>query len=138
MSKYNFSINELLRYCSIVERNQLFSNNELSCNFIELAYFVIHLRRYIGLPLIINSTYRSLSHNQKTSGSSSTSQHLVSAAFDIACSDMSALINGIKTLNSKLQILGQVIVYRKRGFIHIALKSIKYPVCTISYNDSKT
>ncbi len=51
-------------------------------NILELADNLQVLRDYLGVPVKINSAYRSLEHNRKIGGSTS-SQHLLGKAADI-------------------------------------------------------
>ncbi len=56
--------------------------SELLTNVLELAENLQVLRDFVGVPIKINSSYRSLSHNAKIGGSKS-SQHLFAKAADI-------------------------------------------------------
>ena len=56
--------------------------SELLTNVLELAENLQVLRDFVGVPIKINSAYRSLSHNSKIGGSKS-SQHLFAKAADI-------------------------------------------------------
>ncbi len=56
--------------------------SELLTNVLELAENLQVLRDFVGVPIKINSSYRSLSHNAKIGGSKS-SQHLFGKAADI-------------------------------------------------------
>ena len=51
-------------------------------NVLDLADNLQVLRDYLGVPISINSAYRSLEHNRKIGGSTS-SQHLLAKAADI-------------------------------------------------------
>lgn len=57
-------------------------------NIKKLAENLQVIRNYIGLPVIINSAYRTPSHNKKVGGSP-TSQHLYGKASDIWVKSMS-------------------------------------------------
>lgn len=56
--------------------------SELLPNVLELAESLQELRDFVGVPIRINSSYRSLEHNTKIGGSQS-SQHLFAKAADI-------------------------------------------------------
>ena len=57
--------------------------SELLPNVLELAENLQVLRDFVGVPIKINSAYRSLEHNAKISGASNSSQHLFAKAADI-------------------------------------------------------
>jgi len=57
--------------------------SELLPNVLELAENLQVLRDFVGVPIKINSAYRSLEHNSKISGASNSSQHLFAKAADI-------------------------------------------------------
>jgi uncharacterized protein YcbK (DUF882 family) len=57
--------------------------SELLTNVLELAENLQVLRDFVGVPIKINSAYRSLEHNSKISGASKSSQHLFAKAADI-------------------------------------------------------
>ncbi len=56
--------------------------SQLLPNVVELAENLQALRDFVGLPIKINSSYRSLEHNAKIGGSQN-SQHLFAKAADI-------------------------------------------------------
>ena len=56
--------------------------SELLTNVLELAENLQVLRDFVGVPIRINSAYRSLQHNSKIGGSTN-SQHLFGKAADI-------------------------------------------------------
>lgn len=56
--------------------------SQLLTNVVELAENLQALRDFVGLPIKINSSYRSLEHNAKIGGSQN-SQHLFAKAADI-------------------------------------------------------
>jgi len=73
--------------------------SELLTNVLELAENLQVLRDFVGVPIKINSSYRSLSHNAKIGGSKS-SQHLFAKAADIVIESKSPeqVANIIKAL----------------------------------------
>ena len=75
--------------------------SELLANVLELAENLQVLRDFVGVPIKINSSYRSLSHNAKIGGSKS-SQHLFAKAADIVIESKSPeqVANIIKALIS--------------------------------------
>ena len=76
--------------------------SELLANVLELAENLQVLRDFVGVPIKINSSYRSLSHNAKIGGSKS-SQHLFAKAADIVIESKSPeqVANIIKALISE-------------------------------------
>ena len=76
--------------------------SELLTNVLELAENLQVLRDFVGVPIKINSSYRSLSHNAKINGSKS-SQHLFAKAADIVIESKSPeqVANIIKVLISE-------------------------------------
>lgn len=86
------------------------------------------LRDTIGRSLRILSGYRSPELNHAVGGSP-TSQHALGQAVDVTTEDVSDAMEALITLadQGKLPGIGQVIYYPKRGFIHIALASDRYP-----------
>ena len=73
--------------------------SELLTNVLELAENLQVLRDFVGVPIKINSSYRSLSHNANIGGSKS-SQHLFAKAADIVIESKSPeqVANIIKAL----------------------------------------
>ena len=76
--------------------------SELLTNVLELAENLQVLRDFVGVPIKINSSYRSLSHNANIGGSKS-SQHLFAKAADIVIESKSPeqVANIIKVLISE-------------------------------------
>ena len=76
--------------------------SELLANVLELAENLQVLRDFVGVPIKINSSYRSLSHNANIGGSKS-SQHLFAKAADIVIESKSPeqVANIIKVLISE-------------------------------------
>lgn len=81
--------------------------------------FLQPLRNYLNLPLIITSGYRVSSVNTFVGGIKN-SQHLTGNAVDFYCPKLTvdSLYKAIKTKNL---LYDQLIVYRKKGFIHVSL-----------------
>lgn len=77
--------------------------SELLPNVLELAENLQVLRDFVGVPIKINSAYRSLEHNSKISGASNSSQHLFAKAADIVIESKSPeqVANIIKVLISE-------------------------------------
>lgn len=76
-------------------------------------------------PFQILSGYRSAELN-KAVGGSATSQHRTAAAADFTTADLEALFLTLLRDPNKYP-LGQIIAYPKKGFMHVALPSRRYP-----------
>ena len=76
--------------------------SELLTNVLELAENLQVLRDFVGVPIRINSAYRSLQHNSKIGGSTN-SQHLFGKAADVVIESKSPeqVANIIKALISE-------------------------------------
>ena len=76
--------------------------SEFLANVLELAENLQVLRDFVGVPIKINSSYRSLSHNANVGGSKN-SQHLFAKAADIVIESKSPeqVANIIKALISE-------------------------------------
>lgn len=116
--KSYFSLSELLSKCSDSERQGLYKSPSLSRNLSLLSETLQGIRELLGMPLVVNSSYRDERHN-KAAGGVRNSQHLTASAADISCKSLGQLLKAIKEYQAKTQRLGQVIVYD--SFIHVAL-----------------
>lgn len=116
--KSYFSISELLSKCSDQECQGLYKSAVLSRNLSLLSETLQGIRELLGMPLVVNSSYRDERHN-KAAGGVRNSQHLTASAADITCKSLGQLLKAIKEYQAKTQRLGQVIVYD--NFIHVAL-----------------
>lgn len=99
--------------------------DELLGNCRELAENLQKIRDYFGLPVIINSAYRTVSHNKKIGGGSN-SQHLKCKAADIRIKGVSIknLANAVLTLIERGEIKeGGVGVYKT--FVHYDIRGNK-------------
>ena len=99
-------------------------------NALALAMWVLEPIRtaHGGFPISITSSFRNAALN-KAVGGSSTSQHLTATAADITCADIEGLCQAMLSLveNDQLPGAGQLIYYPEQRFIHVALRSNKYP-----------
>lgn len=90
-------------------------------NLIETARYLDMIRKNLGLPIIVNSCYRSKEVNEKVGGSKN-SWHLHGLAADIRCKDMKTLEQFLDAHISELDEYGKY--YDKNGkllWIHIGL-----------------
>lgn len=78
------------------------------------------IRRNYGMPIHINSGYRSPEHN-KAVGGAANSQHVYGEACDFTGRDFKRLLRIIDELDEYgLLNYDQMIIYRRRKFIHIS------------------
>ena len=99
--------------------------SELLDNVTELAKNLQVLRDFIGLPIKINSSYRTPSHN-KAVGGAAKSQHLLAKAADIKVSgmkpaDLAQIIEGLIDMGKMKQ--GGLGVYNT--FCHYDIRGTK-------------
>jgi zinc D-Ala-D-Ala carboxypeptidase len=107
---------------ALVPRVQLLANTVLQ-----------PIRDALGRPMSIISGYRPLALNNAVDGEP-TSQHVVGEAADWTCHDIRGAFLTVLDLvrDGKLGGAGQIIGYgRRRGFIHVALPSGRYPRPTL-------
>lgn len=77
------------------------------------------IREFLGIPLIVNSGYRSKELNIKVKGVS-TSKHLEGLAADVVPKGMTPKEIWEKLKNSKYSsMIDQCILYEKKNFVHI-------------------
>lgn len=79
------------------------------------------LRDKIGLPIRINSAYRTPEHN-KAIGGSPKSQHMLGKAADISVSGISAESLAIMC---ETMGFGGIGIYKSKGFVHVDTRSKK-------------
>lgn len=105
---------------------------ELHGRVLLLAEQLEIVRMRHGHALRILSGYRSSTLNKAVDGSK-TSQHVVAEAADVTCVDPRKLFEDAITLvkEGKLPMLGQIIYYPERGFVHFALASRRFPTATL-------
>lgn len=90
-------------------------------NLIDTARYLDMLRKNLGMPIIVNSCYRSIEVNEKIGGSKN-SWHCQGLAADIKCKDMNKLEQLLDAHISELDEYGKY--YDKHGnlkFLHIGL-----------------
>ena len=98
---------------------------EALVNVCRLANQLQVLRNKLGKPIIINSGYRSPSHNKRVGGAKH-SQHLLGNAADIRVQGMTPkdVVKEIEKLISSGEMMqGGIGVYR--GFVHYDIRGIK-------------
>lgn len=94
-----------------------------------LAMALQRVRDVCG-PVTITSGYRAPALNLALDGSG-TSQHTVMEAVDFRVRDLPQALAVLLAHRAERPVLGQVIYYPKRGFIHVALSSDRFPVLTL-------
>lgn len=104
---------------SYVTDNKIKSNIWLLCNALMDV-----IRKAYGYPIYINSGYRTPEYN-KLIGGVSNSQHVTGEACDFTGRDFKRLLRIIDELDDNGKIsYDQMIIYRKRRFIHISYKTV--------------
>lgn len=106
-----------------------------------LATELDKVREHAGVAILVLSGLRSLALN-KAVGGSPTSQHTVGEASDITVLNRDATRFVVRLAEWLLEearsgrfTLGQVIVYPKRGFLHVALPSRRFPHLTVCVHE---
>lgn len=125
---------ELFPFCSDSEiREGLTFHSE---NIDRLYCVLNQIRNDFGRPIRVNSGYRDYKHNKRVGGVKS-SEHMDGIAADICCTstDLTDFMCLIDSVCNNSVFLGQVIVYNT--FIHVALKSDKYPDFKLSYYEKR-
>jgi uncharacterized protein YcbK (DUF882 family) len=78
------------------------------------------IRAEYGMPIYITSGYRTPEHNKKVGGVAN-SQHIYGEACDFTGRDFRRLLRIIEEIDDKgLLNYDQLIIYRKRQFIHVS------------------
>jgi len=81
------------------------------------------IRTEYGMPIYITSGYRTPEHNKKVGGVAN-SQHIYGEACDFTGRDFKRLLRIIDEIdNEGLLNYDQLIIYRKRKFIHVSYRN---------------
>lgn len=135
MSDNYFEVAEFFEHCSGKEIYEVMNNREKSASLLRLWQLMNRLRYWLKFPILINSGYRGREHNKRVGGVFN-SQHCYMQAVDVTCGSvyiLDLLWNIITTRLDLFHEVGQIIYYKKRRFIHIALPNEKHPCRTILY-----
>lgn len=129
-----FSIRELFQNCSREEFIECVENRYID-SLLVLLMVLDQFRDYCNIPIRINSSYRDPVHN-KLVGGVDNSQHLKGHAIDFTCIDFGfesfvCFFREFLDKSSLSDFLGQVIIYHKRKFIHIGLRTPAHKKLTI-------
>lgn len=130
-----FKFSELYKGIRGSSLERILNDLTITNNVIQICVYLSELRQLFGSAIIVNSCVRTPEHNLAINGAA-TSQHLFGSAADITVS-----FRGSATVEQLLQlirnheqdtkpmyrVLGQVIYYPDKQFIHVALKSVRYP-----------
>lgn len=118
--KYYFSFDELTHTETGISNSiPIAETNPILHNILLLRTVLNVIRGIIGVPIHVNSAFRSREVNAAVGGVS-TSNHCLGRAADITCSELPELFE----LCMKLQnsgVLSECILYSDRNFIHIAI-----------------
>lgn len=135
MNDNYFEVAEFFEKCSSKEIYEVINNREKSESLLRLWQLMNRLRYWLKFPILINSGYRGREHNKRVGGVFN-SQHCYMQAVDVTCGSvyiLDLLWNIITTRVDLFHEVGQIIYYKKRRFIHIALPNEKHPCRTILY-----
>lgn len=135
MNDNYFEVAEFFEHCSSKEIYEVINNREKSASLLRLWQLMNRLRYWLQFPILINSGYRGREHNKRVGGVFN-SQHCYMQAVDVTCGSvyiLDLLWNILSTRVDLFHEVGQVIYYKKRRFIHIALPNEKHPCRTILY-----
>lgn len=111
-----FNIQELI-YSAVAEKNNI--DNTPGLEELDAMHWLVSevldpARERLGMPIYVNSCFRSKELNKKVGGVPD-SQHVKGQAADIYCNDMEALLEILKTLD-----FDQLIIYSTKGFYHVS------------------
>lgn len=129
MFKY-FKIKELFKSCSPQELRECIDLNGVD-SLLKLMTFLDEFREYVGAPIIITSSFRNEAHN-KACGGVPTSQHLIGQAIDFICPKVpfQTLVCYFREFvaqeGTASNVLGQVIFYYGKNFIHIGMRTPRH------------
>lgn len=120
----NFSILEFFPHCSNVDIVVALSYRSVSNNIANLCLVLDSIRNSIGVPMIINSGYRTKEHNTRVGGVPN-SQHLLGSAVDVRkskelCEFFSFSSSGLHLLDY-LHRLGVYQLIEYDTFYHIGI-----------------
>ena len=135
MNDNYFEVAEFFEKCSSKEIYEVISNREKSASLLRLWKLMNRLRYWLQFPILINSGYRGREHNKRVGGVFN-SQHCYMQAVDVTCSSVYILDSLWNILTTRVVLfyeVGQIIYYKERRFIHIALPNEKHPCRTILY-----
>lgn len=127
-----FTIREFFYGCTTNEILKVIGNKTYCDNLLSLGNALDRLRSMVNKPIIINSGFRDTDHNKRVGGVCN-SQHLFMEAVDITIKDYP-----LTQIESILETyfrheFGQVLIYDKRNFIHLALRNEKHRFLTIQH-----
>ena len=135
MNDNYFELAEFFENCNSKEIYEVMNNREKSRDLLRLWILMNRIRYWLQFPILINSGYRGREHNKRVGGVFN-SQHCYMQAVDVTCGSvyiLDLLWNILTTRVDLFHEVGQIIYYKKRRFIHIALPNEKHPCRTILY-----
>ena len=115
-------LTQFFNYCEFRITNE--TDTSIKENIKKLVVNVMDkIRANYGMPIYITSGYRTPEQNKKVGGVAN-SQHLYGEACDFTGRDFKRLLRIINELDDKgLLNYDQLIIYRKRQFIHISYRN---------------
>lgn len=131
----HFLSKELFPNCSAVEIGECFQNG-FADNVLNLVSLLDEFRDFVKQPVIITSSFRNDSHNSRVGGKK-LSQHLCGSAIDFQVKDFTfervkLLFKHFLEKTAFKDMVGQVLFYNKREFIHVALRCPSHKSLTYS------
>lgn len=135
----HFSILEFFPNCTSSEIVSALSSRSVSSNLANLVIVLDRIRLGIGVPMYINSGYRSDEHNRKVGGVLN-SQHLTCSAADVAKSK--ELVDYFNQLlkndaSERLSLLGIYQLIDYDTFYHIGIKDDSHKYKLSVYIDKR-
>ncbi|MDE6152272.1 MAG: hypothetical protein K2G12_09860 [Prevotella sp.] len=122
-----FKFSEFFRNCTDREIKDALDDLFVSCNLFNLYCVLSRIRYRVGVPMIINSGFRSFDHNTRVGGVP-VSQHLVGSAVDVRKSrKLCEYFNSIKNSQSELFVAGIYQLIEYDGFYHIGIFDDEHP-----------
>lgn len=131
----HFQSKEFFPNCTADEIAQCVNSNFFD-NLLTLLHALDIIRDIVNMPIIITSSYRDKFHNKRVGGVP-TSQHMTGSAIDFMCPslDFECFQFNVRDILHKEpalnDVIGQCIIYHKRKFIHIGLRTQSFKHLTI-------
>lgn len=131
----HFLSKELFPNCSVSEIGECFQNG-FADNLLNLVSLLDEFRDFVNLPVVITSSFRNNIHNDRVGGKK-LSQHLCGSAIDFSVTGLEfervkLLFKHFLEKTAFKDMIGQVLFYNKREFIHVALRSPSHKSLTYS------
>lgn len=122
MSNLNYNVTEHFKINEFACKDGTNVPEQYLHNVLIIAIQLEIIRTYFGMPIIINSAYRTKAYNKKVGGAVA-SQHLTASAVDIVIKGYSAhtVFSGIRFLMRDGRINGGCVILYK-NFVHYDIR----------------